>query len=221
VIRLCSRLRVLADSRLRCRMLALHRDESGQAMVEFVLVFPVQLLLSLTILQFAFIAHAHLVVEQAAFMAARAAAVADVPSSPVTPQKAAERIAARTCAALTSGEAPEGTAGAGGDELAWSGESEGRRFNDARQREAYAHLQDPVGGGSMVKVMPYPQEAYVACEVSFDYVMLIPVANHLFAKLQEGSIQEGYNDISRARGRTCYRIKRVSFIPTPWTRAPR
>ena len=50
--------------RLLSGLRRLHDDDSGQAMVEFVLVFPVQLLLSLLILQFCFVAHAHLVVEQ-------------------------------------------------------------------------------------------------------------------------------------------------------------
>ena len=57
-------------------------------MVEFGLVFPVQLLLTLAIIQFAYLAHAHMVVSQAAFQAARAGAVADVGVAPADRREA-------------------------------------------------------------------------------------------------------------------------------------
>lgn len=218
-------------SRLRGLLGRLRRDESGQAMVEFVLVFPIQLVLSLCVLQFAFIAHAHLVVEQAAFMGARAAAVADagVPRGfddegawRAAGVKVAKRVAARTCAVLTSAEAPSGGATIDADDRAamrWFGEGGGTQFSDARVQEAFKHID--------VEVLPEGREGYVGCQVTFDYVMMIPVANHIFAQAQMkfglGTIGEGdaYDAPSLERGRTCFRVRQVSFISTPWTRGPR
>lgn len=207
----------------------LHHDESGQAMVEFVLVFPVQLLLSLLILQFCFVAHAHLVVQQAAFLGARAGAVADV--APDTDfekvddwraagKKAARRVAGRTVGVLTSGGTPAVPGGTDDDDtkaMRWHNASNGgREFSSQRVQEAFGHLD--------VKFLPYPQDGYVGCSVTYDYVMFIPVANHILAKSQMIFNFGGsgtYNEASQERQRTCYRIKRVSFIPTTWTRAPR
>lgn len=208
----------------------LHHDESGQAMVEFVLVFPVQLLLSLLILQFCFVAHAHLVVQQAAFLGARAGAVADVGENKswtdegtwtADGRKAARRVAARTVGVLTSGGTPFTPGGVDADDqkaMRWhDGSGGGSEFSDPRVQEAFAHLEE-------VKFMPYPREGYVGCSVTYDYVMFIPVANHVLARAQMVFNIGGsgtYNEASEKRQRTCYRIRRVSFIPTPWTRAPR
>lgn len=214
--------------RLRNLLSGLHRDESGAAMVEFVVVFPIQLFLSLSILQFAFVAHAHLVVEQAAFMGARAGAVADcevdgghtdVAGWRAAGKRAAEKVAARTVGVLTSGESPAAGSPPSTQALEWQQGDGGKRgFTGARQQEAFAHLD--------VKFEPYPDERYVSCEVTYDYTMMIPVANHFFARTQKvfwgGPISGAdYAEPSRQRGKTVFRIKRVSFIPTPWTAAPR
>lgn len=212
----------------------LHEDEGGQAMVEFVLVFPIQLVLSLCVLQFAFVAHAHLVVEQAAFMGARAAAVADtyVPGGrdfddeagwKAAGTKVARRVAARTCSVLTSAQPPASPAQIDEQDdrkaMRWFAEGKGYILADARVQEAFKHLE--------VEVTPRAADGYVACTVTFDYVMFIPVANHIFAqaqmKLGLGTVAEGdpYNDASRLRQRTCFRVTQASFISTPWTRGPR
>lgn len=207
----------------------LHHDESGQAMVEFVLVFPVQLLLSLLILQFCFVAHAHIVVQQAAFLGARAGAVADVGPDKgwdklddwkADGKKAARRVVGRTVGVLTSGGTPAVPGGTDDDDtkaMTWSNDSNRNwGYNAKRVQEAFGHLD--------VKFLPYPQDGYVGCAVTYDYVMFIPVANHILAKTQMIFNFGGsgtYNEASQERQRTCYRIRRVSFISTPWTRAPR
>ncbi|MBX3471297.1 MAG: pilus assembly protein [Planctomycetes bacterium] len=209
----------------------LHEDEGGQAMVEFVLVFPIQLLLTLCVIQFAFIAHAHLVVEQAAFLGARAGAVADVGQGGFTDEgawraagtKAARRVAARTCAVLTSSMGVSDAPLLDQDDRAamrWSSAEGGSvGFSDVRVQEAFKHLD--------VKFTPRPQQGYVACEVTYDYTMMIPVANHLFARTQIvfqlnlGGQGNAYGAPSQERQRTVYRVRQASFIPTPWTRAPR
>lgn len=218
-------------SRLVQTLRRLRRDESGQAMVEFVLVFPIQLVLSLCVLQFAFIAHAHLVVEQAAFMGARAASVADagVPRGfddegawRAAGAKVAKRVAARTCAVLTSAQAPASPATVDAEDrsaMRWFGEGGGHELDDVRIQEAFKHID--------VQVLPHASDGYVGCQVTYDYVMVIPVANHIFAQAQMkfglGTIGEGdaYNDVSQERQRTCFRVRQVSFISTPWTRSPR
>jgi Flp pilus assembly protein TadG len=197
------------------RLRALDRDsESGQAMVEFVLVFPVQLFLTVGIIQFAFIAHAYLVVGQAAFMGARAAAVADM-STGITPGRAAERQVARTVALLTTGN-PNTTVGEAGavnppaGEMQWSAQAASGTgttgtfgFNDNRAQEAYGLLARSRA--------PFAQEErqgeYWSCEVVFNYMVLVPIV------MPVGSGPT-------INGRRTFRIQRVGYIATPWKMAP-
>jgi len=182
-------------------------DESGQAMVEFVLVFPMQLLLTLAIIQFAFIVYAHIVVGQAAFLGARAAAVADM--MPIDPQQAATRVVARTVGVLT----PNGTDGTAvptkdvTHPLTWYSSGGRYGFPELRQQEAYGLLK-------RVGVRQDRANAYVSCDVEFDYVMHIPVANHFFAKLAANFGR------SRGLGLTVFPVRRVGFIAVPWASAP-
>lgn len=197
---------------------ALHRDEGGAAMVEFVIVFPAQLLLSLILIQWAYLANAVTVVNQAAFLAARAAAVADGMDG-VNAQDAARRSAARTLAALTSSY-PSNTPGSipSNGRLSWPAQGGRLGYSQARQQQAYGHLE--------VRVHPHPQDGYVSCEVIYDYVMAIPVANNFFARgrIAEGGfffgVPQSYNPETNQRRLQCFRIHRVGFISTPWTRGP-
>lgn len=198
------RLRELADD-----------SESGQAMTEFVLVFPIQLLLTLAIIQFAYIAYAHLVVAQAAFMGARAAAVADGMDGH-TADEAAERVVARTCAVLASGDEPATDAKRNrpneiDGQLRWRGPGDLYGFDENRQWEAYEHL----------RVNATYHEAYVACEVRYDYVLWIPVANQLFSDANSGFFFGGgdpaWTDATLERQRPVFRVHRVGFCATPWT----
>ncbi|MCO5168574.1 MAG: pilus assembly protein [Planctomycetes bacterium] len=206
----------------------LHRDEGGQAMVEFVLVFPIQLLLTLSVIQFAFLAHAHLVVQQAAFLGARAAAVADVGRGGFTDGRAwqvagnqvARRVAARTCGVLSSNMPIDGEASVDQDDRAamrWTSSEGGTvGYSERRIQEAFRHLD--------VTFTPHPQEGYVACTVNYDYVMTIPVANHMFAKAQfmldfrGGGDTNAYRTEAQQRQWTVFRVRQVAFISTPWTR---
>ncbi len=56
------------------------KKEQGQALVEFVLLFPLLLLVILFVVEFGFALHAHITVNSAAREAARHAAVARLPS---------------------------------------------------------------------------------------------------------------------------------------------
>jgi Flp pilus assembly protein TadG len=184
------------------RLRRLNEDsESGQAMVEFVLVFPMQLLLTVGIIQFAFIAHAYMVVGQAAFMGARAAAVADV--NGMSPQAAAKRQVARTVALLTTGSAgvAGGTIPADG-KLEWTASVGRYGFNDDRAREAY-RLLNTIG-------IDDGDGEYWSCDVTFNYVVLVPMV----IPIGSGMLEPG-------TGRPTFRIQRVGYVATPWRTSPR
>lgn len=182
--------------------------ESGQAMVEFVLVFPVQLFLTLAIIQYAFICHAQIVVGQAAFMGARAAAVSDGMSAaggPASPQEAARRSAARILGVLTSAsKGPTGGSVPSNGKLQWTAERGKRGYSAIREQQVYTllrsvdiHPTDPARAG----------KGYVSCDITYDYLLQIPVASHFFAKLGPGGSSKRW---------TTYRIRRVGFVATPW-----
>ncbi len=206
----------------------LHEDEHGQAMIEFVLVFPIQLLLTLCILQYAYLAHAQLVVGHAAFMGARAAAVADDNlMEGMTQQDACRREVARICAQLTSGDATGGAPGTvpPNGELKWQAEGGGYEVKGPYAAEAYSLLEDPI-------VYPEKQDGYVSVDITFNYVMTIPVANHLFARFSRRAggggggggdefffgTQGAYNAATIKYGSTVFPIRRAGFISTPWTK---
>jgi hypothetical protein len=213
----------------RFRHLA-REEESGQAMVEFVLVFPIQLFLTLVILQFAFLAHAHVVVSQAAFMGARAAAVYEGVSD-LTPEEAAKREVARHVALLTTG----GSAIGGGisltpeTELRWP--IEGNRtngFSPDRAREAYQLISGgrtaPNDGPLLNRNRSSP--GWLACDVTFDYVMEVPVANRVLAAMdtapgaRPAAPAGTYAAPGGGQRYTTFRVRRVGWIATPWTEGP-
>ena len=205
---------------LKDRLIQLDKDsESGAAMVEFVMVFPFQLVLTLAILQFAFIAHAHIVTYQAAAMGARAAVVADGMEG-YSQRDAALRVVARTVATLASGETrTPGTPTAGG-RLEWTSQGGKHGFSDAQQAETYGHLRVDINPPNP---QTQSQRGYLACDVHYDYVMWIPVANHIFA----GGMGfwwgngAGYDAVSQTRRMTVFRVHRVGFAAIPWAEAPR
>ncbi|RMG10449.1 MAG: pilus assembly protein [Planctomycetota bacterium] len=188
----------------RCRELPAEA-ESGQVMVEFALVFPVQLFLTLCVIQFAFLAHATLVVNQAAFLGARAGAVA-IADPRVSVPEAGRREAARHVALLTSGD-PAFSAGAvpAQGALEWNSRAGRYGYSAERQREAYALLQ------TTTERRP---AGHVVCDVTYDYVMTVPVANHAFAVFGGGG-----RNVGGIRW-TTFRVHRVGFIAAPWTREP-
>lgn len=196
------------------------RGEDGAAMVEFVLIFPIQLTLTLAILQFALLQYATLVVQQAADLSARAAAVSDVMTDldGTTPdQKANEaalRMAARQCALLSPGIRADNqfNGGAAADtfsgltmptngELKWGGNA----FSEGREAQAYGLLQ---------RVEAVRSDGEVNCTVTYDYLMSIPVGAQFMQSLNAGSRAQ-----SAARGgRTVWPITRKGRCVAPWIR---
>jgi len=193
---------------IRNELARLARDtESGQAMVEFVLVFPVQLFLTLAIIQYAFLCHAQTVVGQAAFLGARAAAVSDGMEN-VSPIQAAERVAARTVGVLTSGVDGPGRGDAVKDRLRWRAGNKPYGYSRAREEEAYTLLSVSLHPGGDPEAAG---QGYVACEVRYDYLLQVPVANHFFAKVGSSTPRT-----SNGKDWTTFTIRRVGFVATPW-----
>ena len=207
--------------RLREKLVLLARDsESGAAMVEFAVVFPVQLVLTLALIQFAFLAQAHMVVQHAAFAGARAEAVADgmidrTTNQPIPAGDAAKRSAARVLATLTAGaEIQSDPAGLGTQpaiglptNLRWNNTAGGNQVHPLKQQEAYSLMRIELGR----------TDNAVGVVVQYDYVMAIPVAAWLFAKLQ--GIPEA-DRVQLGQGLHPWRIRRKAYISTPWRAHP-
>lgn len=187
------------------------RGESGTAMVEFALFFWPQLVLTLAILQFALLQYGYLIVQQAADLGARAAAVYDLPGS-ISADDAARRMVARQCAVLAPGVQEStgieaGTFSGGSTpaegELSWNSADGKLGFTPARGQQVYALLKE-------AKTTRAAGE--ITCDVTFEYVLQIPVGAQFLV---------GLNDIARGRSSgdyTIWPIKRSGRSVAPWIR---
>ena len=201
------------------RIRRLHDEsESGAAMTEFAIIFPAQLFLTLAIMQLAQIYIGYVMVQHAAFSAARAASVGDLPinsGGTGDARKAAYRGAAFVLGPLVpvGQEVPRATGDgesiSGGDypAIEWVG--------NTRYREAYKLMRIDMNGTN---------ERYVGLVLTFDMILSVPVVNHFFAKIGAGGQLGGfitgprgdYNTASRGTGLTTLRITRNGFAPAPW-----
>jgi hypothetical protein len=165
-------------------------EESGQGMVEFVIVFPVQFLVIAGIMQFALVNMATLVVNHAAFKAARAALVAD--ESPSVGSKMPKRAAAIICSAIA------GTHGQRSAEtMSYPGPAGGSKTL-ARYGVAFANTD--------VKIHYDAEGQAIQAIVSHKYEMVIPIVHKIF------STGNHVNGIP-------YRlIQEDCILPCPWRR---
>jgi len=160
----------------------LRKEESGQAMVEFAVVFPVVFLLCLVIMQTFLLLTARQVVNYAAYCAARSAIVFLPDSGNAAAKKKAERAAIIACWSISPmkdfGSAEtfikpieDIVEGATGIDFALA-----RRYNMARSLIT-------------VKLTPAkitsPHED-VTAEVTYHTVMGIPIANRIFYEMWKG-----------------------------------
>ncbi len=202
-------------------------------MVEFAVAFPLQFFVTLALMQFSLIMVAHVLTEQAAFAAARAALVADVPQSssaggpvqsgPQNIQAQAKRAACYVlmpvCPTNSDFSSMGGNAGSsptGTQAIQFVG-------NDDRSVAAYALTNSDPSVQNMITTSD--SDDYVGAYVEFDLVLIIPVVNHWFAKLQGGNPGEfwygpnstgGYNASSQSTGLTTLRLRHSAFVPKPW-----
>lgn len=192
-----------------------HSDEEGAALVEFVIIFPMQLMLTLVIIQYALLVHATLVVTQAAQRGARAAAVSDLADG-VNLQTSAVRAVARTVAAITPVEAAGSftqignvpNPGAAG-KLQWQGSG---GIPPEREQEAYALLRRV----DVQRQTSGPDHGLVSVAVEFDYVMVIPVGGRTIALLNQAA---GASSGDRG-GIPTFTVKRAGFFMAPWLVGP-
>jgi Flp pilus assembly protein TadG len=194
-----------------------HREERGAVLIEFAVVFPVQLFVTLGIMQLALLIVGHIVVQHAAFAAARAALVQDVPSGQgaPNPQARAEYAAAVVLAPIcaTNADLASGRAAVQvtRDDLTWP--AQGGQFKLNRAAGAYAPVTtvtlDPGGA----------QDSYAAVQVRHEFALIIPVVNGFFAKAGPYALY-GVN-ASSVQGRGIFPIlpiTKTGFVPRPWSR---
>ncbi|MBW2562999.1 MAG: pilus assembly protein, partial [Deltaproteobacteria bacterium] len=159
----------------------LRKDENGQAMVEFVVVFPVVFLLCLVIMQTFLLLSARQVVNYAAYCAARSAIVFFPEGGNAAAKKKAKRAAIIACWSISPmkgfGSAEtfikpiedmvENATGIN-FELA-------RRYNMAR-----SNVSVKLKPAKLNVKTPHQD---VTAEVTYDYVMGIPIVNRIFYEM--------------------------------------
>lgn len=139
-------------------------EESGQAMTEFVIVAPVQFLVIAGIMQFAIFNTAVIVVNHAAYAAARAALVGDE-SPGVGAQGMAERAAVFICSSIA------GTSDvAGGASMSYPSPDGTKTLG----RSAAAASK------TRVKINYNQEGQAVQAIVTHEFELVIPVVRHLF-----------------------------------------
>jgi len=159
----------------------LRKDENGQAMVEFVVVFPVVFLLCLVIMQTFLLLTARQMVNYAAYCAARSAIVIFPESGHTTAKEKAKRAAVIACWSISPkknfGAAEsfirpiediiEGATGVNFDL--------GRRYNMAN-----SNVSVNLKPAELNAKTPHQD---VTVEVTYHYVMGIPIANRIFYEM--------------------------------------
>ncbi|MBI4229351.1 MAG: pilus assembly protein [Planctomycetes bacterium] len=169
----------------------MRRGASGSVIVEWAIALPVVLLVTFGVMQFALAMTAKIIVNHAAFCAARAALVVPRTDSrdgrsweERAGQKALE-AAAILCAPL-GGVVSDGTA-AGGTASPSQMPGWGTQLRSAAAREK-VFISDPAANQSGAGPSPgTPRltltsgERRVRCDVSFDYELIFPFVDFLFA----------------------------------------
>ena len=210
--------------RLRKTARRMHAEqESGVAMTEFAIAFPLQFFLTLAVMQFSLLLIGHVLVEQAAFSAARAALVADVPPDGAASwnaaqvQNAKQVEAERAACFLLQPVCPPNSEvpGASADPT-----NAIKFMTDDRSAAAKALTRVQI-----VEDSQHPE--FIGAYVEHDLVLIIPVVNHWFAKLGGGNPGEfwygpntqgasTYNAASQTHKITCYTLKHSAFLPRTW-----
>jgi hypothetical protein len=210
--------------RIRKAVRRLHdEEESGVAMTEFAIAFPLQFFITLALMQFSLLLVGHVLTQHAAFGAARAALVADVPlpgnltPNPNTMKAQQNQQAKRAACYILMVVCPRSNDGEW-SKVATAAPGAIQFKDDDRSAVAY-------GLTNANMVTTGPDDDHVGALVEFDFPLQIPVVNHWFAKLQGGNpgrflydtnVGTGYSAAANTRGRTVYRIQKSSFIPKPW-----
>ena len=188
-------------------MKAASPHDSGQALVEFAIAFPLQLLFTLGIMQFCLVQVGGMVTSYAAYAAARAALASD--DDHALAQLEAQEAAAAVLTPVTGlslrGE-PEA-------ELDYPGWGRWSRAGVARRK---TRVPTVVIGESSLRV-----------EVEHDYELVIPLVNRIFAGLDSAFFGQGTKDPARRLeaaeleaqyGAVHLRLRRSMTMARPWGR---
>lgn len=211
-------------------------SEGGAALVEFAVVFPAQLFVTLALMQLSLMIVGHILVGHAAWAAARAAVVRDVPLSSGGPSgRQAQTEAARDAAALilapisppdaeldstvTVTNAPTSELPANLDnKLKYPSQGKDGSFDISRKKGAYSLATIELEPGDVTG-----QDVYCV-RVRFQFPLVIPVVNRWFASGAEyllygvapgtqvpGIVGTDYPTLS---------ITKTGFVPCPWSKQP-
>ena len=145
----------------------IRETDTGQAMVEFVIVFPVQFLVILAVIQLSLLYIAHIVVNHAAFSAARAVLVFDERGGG-NAQKEAEDAARIVCSSIAGTSTKQ--------------EGGGRWVTVP----GWGKLLRSKGASEKTQVQIFSRDKQIVVEVTHDYELEIPVINYFFAYPWEG-----------------------------------
>ena len=148
----------------RCDM----RDERGQAVVEYAIMFPILLLVTLGIIQLSHLFVARHVVEYAAFCAARAMLVEEDSDAA---EEQAEKAALIVCSSIAGRSGPEG------EPIEVPGWGTLPRSRSAATKTRVARVP-PLD----VDVDPVTT---VSAEVTHDFELIVPVVNNMVYRLGE------------------------------------
>jgi Flp pilus assembly protein TadG len=183
-------------------------NDSGAAMTEFAIVFPAQFFVTLAIMQFGLILIGHLLIQHAAYSAARAALVGDIPTSGGTATNNAQEAAEKAATFVLAPIAPE--------------DDEVRSSTNPQKGFAVKLLSRTKGAWEHTKVTVDTNNAsYVSAIVDHDFRLAIPVVNHWFASRAAGFMAPAggaaaYNAESQSRKITVLKIRKAGYVPRPW-----
>lgn len=164
------------------------RRDGGQALVEYAIVFPIQLMLTLAVIQLAHVFVAKQVLEYAAFCGARAALVGESPTT-------------AACIPISS---IAGTSGASfSDSISIPGWGTLPRSGAAEQK-TIVNVQAITQSGSPA----------IRCDIEHDYELRVPIGNYVAYRV--GDIFLSAQDLNRIGDVPHITMKASCSLAQPW-----
>ena len=185
----------------RCRSLITHHSSfitsrSGQALVEYAIVFPLQLMLTLALIQLAHLFVAKQILDYAAFCGARAALVG-------LEYEDAQKAAAIPISRIAG---PSGVSGDNPIDIPGWGTLRGSGAAVEKTSAPYGNfdvIQTQAGSAPVIR-----------CEIEHAYELRVPVGNVVSYTL--GDVFLAAEDLERIGGMPHVRIKAACTLPQPW-----
>ena len=181
------------------------RGERGQAIVEYAIVFPIQILLTLCMIQLAYLFVAKQVVSYAAFCAARAALVYE-DDDRFSAGDEARAAAALACARIA------GSAGVEAGSVHLPGWGDLRGYNAALVKTDVRILST----GDDDEDDSGPQPPPVRVEIIHDYQLRVPIADEITYHI--GDVLVSFEGLDRTWGAPHIPIRGTCTLARPWPR---